>query len=91
MERNLAPHRALYHPLWLVALGLLVVGVIGFGAGAAEDRDGRADRLQALSGFNELCHNSKNPPRLPRGEVLGRSARHHPGEFVFCSHYSCKE
>lgn len=42
------------------ALGLGVVGVVGFGAGAAEDRDGRADRLQALSGFNEeLCHNSR--------------------------------
>lgn len=25
MERNLAPHRALYHPLWLVSLGLLVI------------------------------------------------------------------
>lgn len=25
MERNLAPHRALYHPLWLVSLALLVV------------------------------------------------------------------
>lgn len=25
MERKLAPHRALYHPLWLVSLGLLVI------------------------------------------------------------------
>ncbi|MBK9259743.1 MAG: hypothetical protein IPM54_07865 [Polyangiaceae bacterium] len=25
MERELAPHRALYHPLWLVSLGLLVL------------------------------------------------------------------
>lgn len=25
MERKLAPHRALYHPLWLVSLGLLVL------------------------------------------------------------------
>jgi hypothetical protein len=25
MERNLAPYRALYHPLWLVSLGLLVL------------------------------------------------------------------
>lgn len=25
MERNLAPYRALYHPLWLVSLGLLVI------------------------------------------------------------------
>ncbi len=36
-------------------LGFLVPAVVGLDAGAAEDRDGRADVRERLGGLDELC------------------------------------
>lgn len=70
--------------------GQLVVGVIGFGACAAENGHGGANCGQFLGGLNELCHNAQNMPRLSGfhggGLFAGREVAQRWYIFLFGCH-----